>query len=90
MPGFEVNPAEWNSMMDHIDLDDPGQREMAGFITGKFSMVKSDDENTADNATEGSNDTQVFPRTSLEQNDYDRQMLEVLLYNIYLCVTSYL
>ena len=79
VPGFEVNPADWNSMMDFIDLDDPGQREMAGFITGKFSMVKGSDEGdgeTDGNSTQGDND-KIFPRTSLEQQEYDRQTLEV-------------
>ena len=79
MPGFEVNPADWNSMMDNIDLNDPGQREMAGFITGKFAMVKGSDEgDTGDekDSTDG-NVTQTFPRTPLEQKHYDRQMLEV-------------
>ena len=79
VPGFEVNPAEWNAMMDNIDLNDPGQREMAGFITGKFSMVKgSDGDGGSDgDTTDSNNDTQIFPRTTLEQQDYDRQMLEV-------------
>ena len=79
VPGFEVNPAEWNAMMDNIDLNDPGQREMAGFITGKFSMVKgSDGDGDSDGeTTDSNNDTQIFPRTTSEQQDYDRQMLEV-------------
>ena len=65
--------------MDHIDLDDPGQREMAGFITGKFSMVKGtddDDGKNDGNSTDG-DDAKLFPRTSLEQQEYDRQTLEV-------------
>ena len=81
VPGFEVDPAEWNSMMDHIDLDDPSQAEMAGHITGKFAMTPSDGNagNDPSNATEDTNTTsQIFPRTSSEQNEYDRQMLEVL------------
>ena len=68
-------------MLDHIDLDDPGQREMAGFITGKFTMVKPSDDASGGgdgNSTEG-DDPGVFPRTSLEQQEYDRQILEVLL-----------
>ena len=79
VPGFEVNPAEWNAMMDNIDLNDPGQREMAGFITGKFAMVKGSDGdgNSDGDTTDSSNDTQIFPRTTSEQQDYDRQMLEV-------------
>ena len=78
MPGFEVNPADWNSMMDHIDLNDPSQREMAGFITGKFSMVKGSDEGGAESTTDD-NSTQIYPRTKLEQKEYDRQKLEVTL-----------
>ena len=74
-----MNPAEWNAMMDNIDLNDPGQREMAGFITGKFSMVKGSDGdgNSDGDTTDSNNDTQIFPRTTSEQQDYDRQMLEV-------------
>ena len=83
VPGFEVKPAEWNAMMDNIDLDDPGQREMAGFITGKFSMVKgsSDESNTEE--TQKENSTQIFERTALEQKDYERQKLEVI--SLYSC-----
>ena len=80
VPGFEVDPAEWNEMLDRVDLDDPSQREMAGFITGKFSMVKSPDDGSGGdggNSTDNSTIPDVFPRTSLEQQEYDRQILEV-------------
>ena len=79
VPGFEVDPAEWNSMLDRIDLDDPGQREMAGFITGKFSMVKPIDDGS-NGGDENSTEEAIpdkFPRTTLEQQEYDRQTLEV-------------
>ena len=79
MPGFEVDPAEWNAMLDHVDLNDPSQREMAGFITGKFSMVKGGDGTSAD-STADDNSTQIYPRTTTEQKDYDRQKMEVTLF----------
>ena len=79
VPGFEVDPAEWNSMLDRIDLEDPSQREMAGFITGKFSMVKPTDEGGGGDEGNSTEEAipDVFPRTSLEQQEYDRQILEV-------------
>ena len=67
-------------MLDRVDLDDPSQREMAGFITGKFSMVTSPDDvsgGDGGNSTDNSTIPDVFPRTSLEQQEYDRQILEV-------------
>jgi hypothetical protein len=67
--------------MDHIDLDDPSQREMAGFITGKFSMVKGSDQGDGENDGNSTQeyDAKIFPRTSLEQKEYDRQTLEVTI-----------
>ena len=67
-------------MLDRVDLDDPSQREMAGFITGKFSMVKPPDDGSGGdggNSTDNSTIPDVFPRTALEQQEYDRQILEV-------------
>ena len=72
-------------MLDKVELSDPSQLEVAALISAKMAVNKDGgkplnvddlvDQMNVDNRTTDYNDTGKFPRTTLEQADYDRAIL---------------
>jgi hypothetical protein len=86
-PQFEgLTMDAWSEMLDRVELIDPGQLEMAAIVSAKFSsqtkqlaaLIGDDFVNSKsvdlDNALSG--ERKMYPRTTLEQKDYDRQALD--------------
>ena len=86
-----VTPTDWSGMLDKVELSDPSQLEVAALISAKMAVNKDggkavnvvddlvDEVNMETNKT-AENDTELtlnekFPRTPLEQADYDRSIL---------------
>jgi len=86
-PQFEgITLEKWNEMLDRVELQDPGQMEMAGIVSAQFSaqakelVVAGSDQSPVINLDNGkgatSDDGKVYPRTAMEQADYDRESLD--------------
>ena len=88
-PQFEgVTMEEWNEMVDRVELNDPGQLQMAGIVAAQFAGQDSDLASAKLGVNDGlvldlesssaGNSDKIYPRSEQEQLDYDR---EILLYS---------
>ncbi len=67
-------------MMGQMELNNPGQAEVAAYVNGKFGTAGEEDEegdvgdDGGETPSDGLNANSGFPRTPQQQRDYDRQI----------------
>lgn len=76
---------KWTEMLDRVELNDPGQLQIAGLISSQFAdqqkqlaakILGGDDSVVVDFDDDSLNSGKIFPRTVEEQKDYDRIELD--------------